>query len=144
MLRPASMGPVHYVAAHQVLLPLGIAATVALAITSMVAGRMLVLRLPVGGFDDGPEVPLSRTRALLRTVAGVALVAAGLAELFLPGPGLVLVALGALMLRPAWRARILRWLASKPVVLRQLNAVRRRHGVAELDQGAWGGGGRSA
>ena len=126
------MGIIDRESAGQLLIPLAITATLALAVASALAARTLVLQLPTD-FLEPRWVPLSRTRAVLRSVAGAALIGAGVALLVLPGPGLVLIALGALMLRPGWRAKIVRWIAGKPAVIRQINVVRRRHGCPELD-----------
>jgi hypothetical protein len=126
------MGFIDRASAWSVLLPLGAVATLALAVVSAFAARALVLRLPPDLLEPSPP-PLSRTRALLRVVAGVALVGAGTALLVLPGPGVLLIVLGALLLAPSWRARILRSIARRPRVLRELNALRRRHGCPEID-----------
>lgn len=113
------------------LLAVAVVATIALgAATTMVARRAL-LRLSVDSLEAEPA-PLSRTRSLLRTVAGVALAGAGGALLVLPGPGLVLIVLGVLMLDTRWRRRLVRRILVRPRVLGAINDLRRRHGEPEL------------
>lgn len=124
------MMPIDAHGALRVLIPLAIAATIALSVAGVIAGRRLALQFHPDLIE--PRAPLSRTRAALRTVAGLALVAAGVALLVLPGPGLMFIAFGALMLAPSWRARIVRAAVRRPRVLRWLNAFRRRHGFEDL------------
>ena len=53
-------------------------------------------------------------------------------HLVLPGPGLILIAIGLLMLRTRWRQRVVRSVVARPRVLRAINEFRRRHGRADL------------
>jgi hypothetical protein len=108
-----------------VLVPLALGAALALAITSVIAARSFMLRPRL---LDEPSVASSRARLILRTITGVAFVGVGFALLVLPGPGVLMIALGAMLLGPAWRAKAIRWVLARPRVLREINAFRRRHG----------------
>lgn len=112
--------------------PVAIVATFALAVLTALATRALLLRLPVDVLEP-PRSPVSRMRVVLRTAGGVGLVGAGLLLLVLPGPGILVLAVGALMLTPSWRSRIMRSIMRRPRFIEHINAFRRRHGREDLD-----------
>lgn len=112
--------------AGKLLLVLLICAALAMAFSAVVAARRILLELPVDYLSRPP--PSYGSRSLLRAFTGAALVVAGLMLLVLPGPGVVLIMLGLL----AWRARPLRALLERPLVLRAVNAFRSRHGRPAL------------
>jgi branched-subunit amino acid ABC-type transport system permease component len=106
---------------------LAIAVYVAIAIAVPIA----VARLP----EDVLVRPLRRRSALERaalTVVGLSLVGAGVALLFLPGPGVLTMLLGLSIVGGEWSARAVRWLASRPKVFATINAVREKRGRPPL------------
>jgi hypothetical protein len=107
-------------------------ASAGLALAGAIAARRAVLALPPDVLANGLPAPLSRTRAVLRLIAGAALVATGVVLLFLPGPGLALIALGILTASPRWRRHLVRALLARPSAVRRINAYRRRHGRSPL------------
>lgn len=116
------------------LIPLTVGVTLVVVLLGLLAGRAVVLRLPPDVLEATPS-PLSRTRAVVRAVAGAVLVATGIALLVLPGPGVLVIALGVLMLLPSRRSQLVRAIVSRPRALREINAFRRRHGRAEIGSG---------
>ena len=123
------MGPLadHAFAARP-LLPIAIGATIALAVAGGLAVRRFLLDLPPDVLDERCA-PRSAARRALRMIFGLALIALGVALLLLPGPGVLLIALGLLVCAPR---RLMRWTATLPRVLRAINAFRRRHGRPDL------------
>lgn len=127
------MGPLadHAFAARP-LIPIAIGATIALAVAGGLAVRRFLLELPPDVLDERCA-PRSAARRALRMIFGLALIALGVALLVLPGPGVLLIALGLLVCAPR---RLMRWTATLPRVLRAINAFRRRHGRPDLAAGA--------
>jgi len=70
--------------------------------------------------------------AVGRNALGAVLLVAGAAMLALPGPGLVTLLLGFLLIDAPGKYRAERWLVSRPRVLRAINWVRGRRGRAPL------------
>lgn len=118
--------------AVRVLIPIATGATIVLAVAGWMAARRIVLELPVDVLvlDEAP--PRSRGHAVLRMIVGFALVALGVMLLVLPGPGVLLIALGLLICAPGWRRKIVRSMMRRPRALREINAFRRRHGRPDV------------
>jgi hypothetical protein len=108
-------------------------------LVGMVAGPWWVITLPADYFShpERHELAASRNprrfmRVLARNVIGIVCILAGLLMLMLPGPG-VLTMLGGLMLMdfPA-KYRLARWIVMRPLVLDSINWVRARAGKPAL------------
>jgi archaellum biogenesis protein FlaJ (TadC family) len=69
---------------------------------------------------------------MLKNMLGAVLLAGGILMLFLPGQGLLTMALGLLLLDYPGKYRFERWLVAQPSILRSLNWLRRRRGVPPL------------
>ena len=69
---------------------------------------------------------------VLKNLLAVALIAAGLAMLVLPGQGLLTVLAGVMLLDFPAKYRFEQWLVSRPIVYRPVNWVRRRAGRLPL------------
>ena len=67
--------------------------SVTLFVAGLIAIPWLIRRLPSDYFVHPPK-PKSAARRVLRNVLGVLLIAAGVAMLILPGPGVVAIVLG--------------------------------------------------
>ncbi|CAN5923921.1 hypothetical protein BH11MYX4_BH11MYX4_32880 [soil metagenome] len=120
---------------------LGVAGLV-LSLLASVGGTLLVrralLEMPAD-LDRDHGAPLSPTRGALRTAAGFAVFAAGLVLLVLPGPGLLLMALGLLMVGTRRQGGFVRACLARPRLRRAVNALRARHGRPALsDSGSDG------
>ena len=113
------------------LIPVALCGVIALAVAGSLAVRRILLALPSDVLDEAP-LPRSFVRRAFRMIVGLALVALGVALLVLPGPGVLLIALGLLACAPGSRRRLVRWTATLPRVLRAINALRRRHGRPDL------------
>jgi hypothetical protein len=106
------------------------ACVVGLALTAIVMPRVCS-RIPEDYLVRPPR-PAPTPVRVLRAALGLALIAGGVAMLFLPGPGLVTIVAGLVVVggRTAWRA--VRWLAGRPRILGAINRTRRRRGVPPL------------
>lgn len=69
---------------------------------------------------------------MLKNLLGVVLLAAGLAMLILPGQGLLTMLIGLMVMNFPGKYRLERYLVSRGPVLRGINWIRRRWGVAPL------------
>jgi hypothetical protein len=105
----------------------------ALLLATWALAHRALLRLPPDYLVDAP--PAARRRRVLRTAAGLAVMGLGVALLVLPGPGLLLLLVGAGLCELPGRARLARWVLGRPAVRRSVNELRRRHGLAPLEDG---------
>lgn len=100
-------------------------------VASLIAIPILCVRLPADYFVR----PLQRRapwKVVLRTIAAVIFIAAGVAMLVLPGQGILTILLGISLLdfhaKRAWQRRLLQ----RPTVIRTINGIRRRAGRPPL------------
>jgi hypothetical protein len=118
----------------------GLVLSLLASVGGTLAVRRALLEMPAD-LDRDRGAPLSRVRGALRTAAGFAVFAAGLVLLVLPGPGLLLMALGLLMVGTRRQGGFVRACLARPRLLRAVNALRERHGRPALN--ASGSDGRS-
>ncbi len=108
----------------------------------------LAVRIPADYFlGPTPPVPVSRRTGrprrpvvvwagwAARNLAGVLLILAGVAMLVLPGQGVLTILAGVILTDLPGKRRLEQAVVRRPVVLRTLNALRRRRGVAPLRLG---------
>ncbi len=107
--------------------------SVGLAIVTWVLARRALLHLPTNVLSCC-RTTSSRGVSLRGTLIGVSLVALGIVLLFLPGPGVLLILIGLASCKLPGHARLLRWLLRRPGVLREVNALRTRHGRPPLHE----------
>lgn len=117
------------------LVALGIALALAFSIVGAMAARRALLDLPADFLVNDMPRAATPWRAFLRFVVGALLVVAGIGMLVLPGPGILLIALGALTWSPRVRRHVLAAALTRPRALRALNGFRRRHGRQALALG---------
>ena len=123
---------------------LGVASGLAF-VGGLAALPWLAARIPADYFvGDRPPPPRSLRTGRLRSAAaiwavrcgrnaaGVALIAAGVAMLVLPGQGVLTILAGLMLTDLPGKRRLERAVARRPLVLRGLNALRRRRGVGPL------------
>lgn len=98
---------------------------------------IVVVRLPEDYFTRAPGEGLwsewslvRKVRAVVRSVLGLVLVAAGVALLLLPGQGVLTILAGVVLAEFPGKYRLERWILGRSAVLSALNAVRRRFGKA--------------
>jgi archaellum biogenesis protein FlaJ (TadC family) len=120
----------------------------------MFAGSLLVIplvaaRIPADYFSSSGrgqtewrrKHPLLRLCVLvLKNILGLVLLLAGVLMLFLPGQGLLTIFLGIMLMDFPGKYRLERYIISRGPVLRGINWLRRRAGVADLEVGegsAW-------
>jgi hypothetical protein len=114
-----------------------------LFLTLSVAGMALVaavlVRLPANYFANPGSRRLGRTDAhpilrwaslILKNVAGAAIVVLGIALSLpgVPGPGILTILLGIMLMDFPGKRRLERWMISRPRVLAAVNRLRHRHG----------------
>lgn len=113
--------------------------SIATLLAAALLGPLLAARIPVDYFV-APRRPHPSRRhpvvhgalRILKTALGAVLVVAGLAMLALPGQGLLTILLGLMLLEFPGKYRLERALVRRPLVLRVLNAMRRRAGAPPL------------
>lgn len=102
----------------------------------------LVARIPSDYFSHGERYPapwknqhplLRYTLIVLKNLLGLALLAGGFIMLFLPGQGLLTLAMGLLLLDYPRKFQFERWLVSRRPILRGLNWMRRRRSQPPLE-----------
>ena len=107
----------------------------ALAILAYVAVTLAVpvalARLPAD-YLVRPPAPQRTPVRVARAVLGAALVGAGVALLFLPGPGVLTILVGLSVIGGSLTTRTARRLAGRPRVLAAINDVRARRGKPPL------------
>jgi hypothetical protein len=122
------------------MLPLVAAASVAMFIGSLVAIPWILVRLPADYFDTRVERhwmrdhhPILRAAGLVvKNVAGLIFLAAGIAMLVLPGQGVLTILIGLSLVDFPGKRRLEAQLVGQPAVLRGINAVRARFGKPPL------------
>lgn len=116
-------------------------ASLLMLLASLLITPIIVARLPPDYFirPRRPRSPWRDQRVMLRTVLivlknalGLALLAAGLAMLLLPGQGLLTIFLGVLLMDFPGKFRIQRWMIQRRAVHRPINWIRRRAGRPPL------------
>jgi hypothetical protein len=99
---------------------------------------VVLVKLPPDYFvDSGIRQPLPNTHPLVRSIIvflknllGSVLVALGLVMSVpgIPGPGIVTIVMGLMLLDFAEKRRWARWIISRPPILRAANRLRRKYG----------------
>lgn len=122
------------------MLPLVAAASVAMFVASLVAIPWILVRLPADYFDTRvtrhwmrDRHPLLRAVGLVvKNLAGLMFLAAGIAMLVLPGQGILTILIGVSLLDFPGKRRLEAQLVGQPAVLRGINAIRARFGKPPL------------
>jgi hypothetical protein len=120
----------------------GLGLYLATFIVSTVVVAWLVLRLPATYFCDAyPRDVWSNRRPVLRWTAfllknllGILLVVLGgiMSLPVVPGPGILMLVLGAMLLDFPGKRRLEQWLVRRATVLRAMNRLRQRYGKPPL------------
>lgn len=120
--------------------------SILMLVASMVAVPAVLVRLPPDYLARARRragaKPAARGRAahlavvIGRNLLGALLVLAGVLMLVLPGQGIIAIVLGLLLIDVPGKHRLIRWLMSRPGVLKGVNWLRRRAGRPPLRLGA--------
>jgi Putative transmembrane protein (PGPGW) len=119
------------------------AASVAMFLATPAVAGWLVVRLPTDYFTAKRRTPTAwwrRHRGLrplvlvVKNLAGIVLVVAGLVMLVTPGQGLLTIAVGLMLVDFPGKFRVERWLATRPPVWRSINWLRCRAGRQPLER----------
>jgi len=116
----------------------GFALSVIASVGGIVVIGIVLVKLPPGYFSDSaarqflPAThPLVRwTVVFVKNVLGAALVMLGLIMSVpgIPGPGVITIVIGLMLLDFAEKRRWARWVISRPPILRAINGLRRKYG----------------
>jgi hypothetical protein len=108
-------------------------------VAAILFGPLLAARIPVDYFAGAVRPhPVRRhpvlhwTLRVVKTALGVVCIPAGIAMIALPGPGILTILLGVMLLEFPGKFRLERAIVRKPFVLKALNALRRRAGAPPL------------
>ncbi len=127
---------------HRIKLLLIGAGSLVMLVGGLLAARWFVTRLPPDFLTQRrrPRRRIEFGRSLwqsvvivAKNVVGYICVIAGLAMLVLPGPGLLVLLIGFLMVDFPGKFRLERWILSRRRVLDLINRTRRRYGAPPLD-----------
>ena len=123
---------------HQgLLLALG-SGSIAMFVGTLVAVPIVVCRLPRDIYvrrrpPRARRAGLGAALAIARNLAGLAVVAAGILMLVLPGQGLLTIAIGIALVDFPGKETLERRLIAHPQVIDAMNALRRRFGCSPLE-----------
>jgi len=110
-------------------------------VASIIAVPWMLVRIPSDYFAHDRVHPMLFSeyhpvaRAVLvfaRNLLGLALVAAGVAMLVLPGQGVLTILAGIILLHFPGKDRLVRWIVCRPAVLASVNWIRGRAGEPPL------------
>jgi hypothetical protein len=120
----------------------GVGLYLVMFIGSTVLVAWLLIKLPatyfcdasLRGFWSGRHPVLRWTGLLLKNVLGVLLVVLGVIMVFpgIPGPGIVMLVLGVMLLDFPGKRLLEQWLIHRPTVLSAMNRLRQRYGKPPL------------
>ena len=123
---------------------LGLVLSVVVSVGGLALMSLLIVRLPADYFRDpsprdfwvGRHPFIRRTGVIVKNLVGSMFVAIGvlLSLPGVPGPGIVTVLVGVMLLDFPGKRRVEQWLISRPTILRPINRLRRRYGKAPLEQ----------
>ena len=131
-----------FVAMHQTLLWWMGAASLVVAVGSVLAVPPILARLPVDYLSHAVQSrrfwaaahPTVRWPALVvKNILGGGLLLAGIAMLVLPGQGLLTIAVGVMLLDFPGRSHCVRWVMTRPQIFRAINWIRAREKRPPLD-----------
>lgn len=115
---------------------------VTFSVVSLLFVSAVLVRLPATYFCDSHSRALWTNRhpvirwmgLIVKNLTGVLLVMLGIVLTMpgIPGPGLLTVVIGALLLDIPGKRRAERWLISRPSVLSTINGMRAKHGKEPL------------
>ena len=108
---------------------------------SLVAIPFVAVRIPADYFSAPRRHPLAWDKhpalrvlvLVLKNLLGLVLVLAGVLMLFIPGQGLLTIFLGIMLMNFPGKYRLERFVISRGPVLRGINWIRKRSGVAALE-----------
>jgi hypothetical protein len=128
---------------HPMLLTWVSIASLVMLLLSPVVDTWLVIRLPTNYFMAERQIvaaawhrhPVLRPLVfVVKNLAGLMLVLAGLVMLVTPGQGVLTIAVGLTMIDFPGKLRFERWLATRPPVWRSINWLREQAGREPFEQ----------
>ncbi len=111
------------------------AGSVLVFLSSMILIPWLIVQLPEDFFQSEvraiplltPGHPVWRMLlTVIKNVAGVAFIIAGIIMLFIPGQGILTIIVGVMLTSFPGKQRMAYWLVSRKTIFRSLNALRKR------------------
>jgi hypothetical protein len=121
---------------------LGVVVFVVLSLGGLALVGFLLVKLPADYFRDpsprhwwvGRHPVIRRIGVILKNLLGGVLVGLGvlLSLPGVPGPGILTILIGLMLLDFPGKRRLERWLIRRPTILRTINRLRRRYGTPPL------------
>jgi hypothetical protein len=117
------------------------AASVVMFFVTLLAVPAVLIRIPADYFVREQPVAtgwrhrhpvIAWTWRIGHNVLGWVLILAGIAMLVLPGPGMVSIFVGLMMVEFPGKFRLERWVVARPRVMGVVNGMRRKRGIEEL------------
>ena len=118
---------------------IAVAASMFVGLAAMAGALFVVVRLPADYLrkrQQGSEGRGGSWKRISRNILGWALIAAGVAMLVLPGPGLVVALMGVAMADFPGKHQMLGWLLSRSRILETMNRLRARFGKPPFEKPA--------
>ncbi len=109
-----------------------VVASLAMVVGSVWGAKRFIVRAPPDYFVRPPPKRSGGAR-LVRWIAGVPIVLAGVAMLVLPGQGVLTILLGLLILDLPIQRRVAKWLVARPAVYRTISGWRSAAGRPPLE-----------
>jgi hypothetical protein len=115
--------------------------SIVVCLVGLAAIPFVLVRLPQDHFvkPDPPFLPPPGSGIgawiwmVVRNLLGVAMLIAGLAMMFLPGPGIVGLILGLSLIQCPYKKKIESYFVRRPFVHETINNLRKKHNVPPLD-----------
>lgn len=104
-----------------------------LGLAGFIAGLVVMVRMPADALTKDHKGG-SRTARILKNIAGWGMIAAGLAMLVLPGPGLIVALLGVMLADFPGKKQVRKWVMSRKKVMDGVNRLRKRYGRPPLQK----------
>jgi len=101
--------------------------TILMVIASLIIAPIVIVHLPDDYLRRNHADKKSRKHpalAIARNIAGWLFIAAGLAMLILPGQGVIVLILGIILAEFPGKQRLLRWIITRPRILKSINRIR--------------------
>ncbi len=132
---------IEWIQTHETVLLWLTAASIITFMATLIAVPLLVVRIPSNYFAHSERHWMSLTdhhplvRGVLLTgknVIGYVFIVVGIAMLVIPGPGVLTILIGIMLLNLPGKYRLERWVVSRRPVIRSINWLRRRAGRRPL------------
>lgn len=109
------------------------AASLVLCVGGFLAGVIISVRMPPDALTREQNGGSGGLR-IVQNIAGWVLIAAGVAMMVLPGPGLIVLLLGVMLADFPGKKRVREWVMSRKKVMDGVNRLRKKYGRPPLQK----------